>query len=74
MFTRSPEGDEYETWKVERVLFGLGFKEEDMERSPNEFSGGYQIRMNLAKLLVSSPDMLVLDEQITIWTSLRYGG
>lgn len=57
-----PEGDEYETWKVERVLFGLGFKEEDMERNPNEFSGGYQIRMNLAKLLVSSPDMLVLDE------------
>ncbi|MDF3820492.1 ABC-F family ATP-binding cassette domain-containing protein [Leptospira sp. 96542] len=57
-----PEGDEYETWKVERILFGLGFKEEDMERSPNDFSGGYQIRMNLAKLLVSAPDMLVLDE------------
>lgn len=57
-----PEGDEYETWKVERILFGLGFSEKDMERSPDEFSGGYQIRMNLAKLLVSAPDMLILDE------------
>lgn len=57
-----PEGEEYETWKVEKILFGLGFSEKDMERSPNEFSGGYQIRMNLAKLLVSSPDLLMLDE------------
>lgn len=57
-----PEGEEYNTWMVEAVLFGLGFKEEDMERSPEEFSGGYQIRMNLAKLLVSQPDMLMLDE------------
>ncbi|GBF49674.1 ABC transporter ATP-binding protein [Leptospira ryugenii] len=57
-----PEGEEYETWQVEKVLFGLGFTEKDMERSPNEFSGGYQIRMNLAKLLVSRPDMLMLDE------------
>lgn len=57
-----PEGEEYETWKVEKILFGLGFSEEDMERNPSEFSGGYQIRMNLAKLLVSDPDMLMLDE------------
>jgi ATP-binding cassette subfamily F protein 3 len=57
-----PEGEEYETWQVERILFGLGFQEKDMERSPNEFSGGYQIRMNLAKLLVSNPNMLMLDE------------
>jgi len=55
-------GEEYETWRVEKVLSGLGFSEEDMERSPQEFSGGYQIRMNLAKLLVSEPDMLMLDE------------
>jgi len=54
--------DEYETWQVEKVLFGLGFSEKDMERPPSEFSGGYQIRMNLAKLLVSRPDMLMLDE------------
>lgn len=57
-----PEGEEYNTWIVESVLFGLGFTEADMERSPEEFSGGYQIRMNLAKLLVSQPDMLMLDE------------
>jgi ATP-binding cassette subfamily F protein 3 len=57
-----PAGDEYETWKVEKILSGLGFSEDDMERNPSEFSGGYQIRMNLAKLLVSEPDMLMLDE------------
>ncbi|MDO6383639.1 ABC-F family ATP-binding cassette domain-containing protein [Leptospira santarosai] len=57
-----PEGEEYETWKVEKILSGLGFSERDMKRNPNEFSGGYQIRMNLAKLLVSAPDMLMLDE------------
>ena len=57
-----PNGEEYETWKVEKVLSGLGFSEADMERPPAEFSGGYQIRMNLAKLLVSEPDMLMLDE------------
>ncbi len=57
-----PPGEEYETWKVEKVLSGLGFSESDMERTPAEFSGGYQIRMNLAKLLVSEPDMLMLDE------------
>ncbi|OHD10720.1 MAG: ABC transporter ATP-binding protein [Spirochaetes bacterium GWB1_36_13] len=57
-----PKDEEYDTWKVEKVLSGLGFSEADMERSPEEFSGGYQIRMNLAKLLVSNPDMLMLDE------------
>lgn len=57
-----PADEEYETWKVEKVLSGLGFSEADMERKPEEFSGGYQIRMNLAKLLVSNPDMLMLDE------------
>jgi len=57
-----PPGEEYETWRVEKILSGLGFSEEDMERDPSEFSGGYQIRMNLAKLLVSNPDMLMLDE------------
>ena len=48
--------------RSEKVLSGLGFSEKDMERAPSEFSGGYQIRMNLAKLLVSRPDMLMLDE------------
>ncbi|HEY1407221.1 MAG TPA: ABC-F family ATP-binding cassette domain-containing protein, partial [Spirochaetota bacterium] len=57
-----PPGEEYETWRVEKALSGLGFSQSDMERNPSEFSGGYQIRMNLAKLLVSDPDMLMLDE------------
>jgi len=57
-----PAGEEYDTWKVEKILSGLGFSESDMERDPVELSGGYQIRMNLAKLLVSDADMLMLDE------------
>jgi ATP-binding cassette, subfamily F, member 3 len=57
-----PPGEEYETWRVEKILSGLGFSEDDMQRVPAEFSGGFQIRMNLAKLLVSTPDMLMLDE------------
>lgn len=54
--------EEYDHWKVERILFGLGFGAADMERSPAEFSGGYQIRLNLAKVLVSNPNLLLLDE------------
>ena len=57
-----PDGEEYETWKVEKILSGLGFSEEDFYKSPLLFSGGFQIRINLAKLLVSDPDMLLLDE------------
>lgn len=49
-------------WKVERILSGLGFSAEDMKQNPLEFSGGYQVRLNLAKILVSDPDMLLLDE------------
>jgi ATP-binding cassette subfamily F protein 3 len=54
--------EEYDTWKAEKILSGLGFSDDDMQRSPQEFSGGFQIRLNLAKLLVSRPDMLLLDE------------
>ncbi|MBI3580994.1 MAG: ABC-F family ATP-binding cassette domain-containing protein [Nitrospinae bacterium] len=56
------EDEQYDHYKVEKVLFGLGFNDEDMARSPLSFSGGYQIRMNLAKLLVQRPNMLLLDE------------
>ncbi|MBF0102985.1 MAG: ABC-F family ATP-binding cassette domain-containing protein [Desulfobacterales bacterium] len=54
--------DQDNVWKVKRILSGLGFSEEDMDRHPSEFSGGYQVRLNLAKVLVSEPDMLLLDE------------
>ncbi|MBI2082441.1 MAG: ABC-F family ATP-binding cassette domain-containing protein [Deltaproteobacteria bacterium] len=57
-----PEGEEWDHYKVERILFGLGFLEEDMAKSPTTFSGGFQIRLNLAKVLVSNPNLLLLDE------------
>ena len=56
------ENAEYEKYKVEKMLLGLGFKNSDFERAPSEFSGGYQIRLNLAKVLLSNPDCLLLDE------------
>ncbi len=49
-------------WKVEKILSGLGFSEADMQCEPALFSGGYQVRLNLAKVLVSEPDLLLLDE------------
>lgn len=49
-------------YKAETILFGLGFKEEDLLRPPQEFSGGYQLRLHLAKVLVGEPDCLLLDE------------
>lgn len=44
------------------VLFGLGFKESDLPRDVVEFSGGWQMRLALAKLLLQQPDVLLLDE------------
>ncbi len=51
-----------ELYRVEAILFGLGFKEEDLDKSPTDFSGGYQLRLHLCKVLVSDPDCLLLDE------------
>lgn len=56
------EEHKYDIYKVEKILFGLGFFEEDLEKNPLSFSGGYQIRINLAKLLVTQPNLLLLDE------------
>lgn len=52
----------YDHYKVEAVLFGLGFTESDMQLPPSHFSGGFQVRLNLAKVLVSHPNLLLLDE------------
>ena len=49
-------------YKVEKILFGLGFTKEDLAKDPNVFSGGFQVRLNLAKVLVSNPNLLLLDE------------
>lgn len=51
-----------ESYKVKAILTGLGFSEDDFDRSPAEFSGGFQVRLNLAKVLVSEPNLLLLDE------------
>ncbi len=66
------ERDHY--WKVEKVLAGLGFNKDDMQRHPSEFSGGFQVRLNLAKVLVSEPDLLLLDEPTNYLdiTSIRW--
>ncbi len=52
----------YDVYRVEKILFGLGFSAPDLEKDPLSFSGGYQIRINLAKLLVTEPNLLLLDE------------
>lgn len=57
-----PEEEEYDWWKAEKILFGLGFSEADLEKDPNSFSGGYQVRINLTKALVQNPNLLLLDE------------
>ena len=48
--------------KVRGVMFGLGFKESDLNRATSEFSGGWQMRIALAKLLIRNPEVLLLDE------------
>ncbi|MBW2699282.1 MAG: ABC-F family ATP-binding cassette domain-containing protein, partial [Deltaproteobacteria bacterium] len=56
------EGNEQERWRAEKTLAGLGFAHEDMERHPDVFSGGFLVRLNLAKVLLGEPDLLLLDE------------
>ena len=47
---------------VERTLMGLGFEREDFNRPTSDFSGGWRMRIELAKLLLKNPDVLLLDE------------
>lgn len=51
-----------EVYKAEALLFGLGFTEEMLSLSPDQISGGYRLRVQLAKVLLSEPDCLLLDE------------
>ena len=48
--------------EIERTLLGLGFRREDFDRPTSEFSGGWRMRIELAKLLLRRPDVLLLDE------------
>ena len=48
--------------EMERTLIGLGFEQSDLDRHTNEFSGGWRMRIELAKILLRKPDILLLDE------------
>jgi len=69
-----PDHEQDHFWKAEKILAGLGFSDEDMKKNPMDFSGGYQVRLNLAKVLVSEPDLLILDEPTNYLdiTSIRW--
>lgn len=54
-------GENYEA-EIERTLVGLGFEQRDFERPTSEFSGGWRMRIELAKILLRRPDVLLLDE------------
>ena len=69
-----PETEKDHHWKAEKILAGLGFNPTEFQRHPKAFSGGYQVRLNLAKALISEPDLLLLDEPTNFLdiTSIRW--
>jgi ATP-binding cassette subfamily F protein 3 len=71
-----PPAERDRLWKAEKILFGLGFDPRDLERAPIELSGGYQVRLNLAKVLLADHDLLLLDEPNNYLdiTSIRWLG
>ena len=72
--TGLPDAEKDHYWKAEKILAGLGFSADDMQQAPESFSGGFQVRLNLAKALVSEPDLLLLDEPTNYLdiTSIRW--
>ncbi|PID78353.1 MAG: ABC transporter ATP-binding protein [Deltaproteobacteria bacterium] len=69
-----PENEKSNIWKAEKILSGLGFSQKDFKKNPDNFSGGYQVRINLASLLVGEPDFIMLDEPTNYLdiTSIRW--
>lgn len=65
---------ESEEWKAEKILYGLGFSDKDLQKHPSQVSGGYRMRIKLAQILTSEPDMLLLDEPTNYLdiTSIRW--
>jgi ATP-binding cassette subfamily F protein 3 len=57
-----PPAERTHSWRAEKVLAGLGFDRHDFASHPGELSGGFQVRLNLAKVLLADYDMLLLDE------------
>ena len=55
-------GGDHEAAALERTLAGLGFSRDDLQRPTREFSGGWRMRIELAKILLQRPDVLLLDE------------
>ncbi|MGQ9842008.1 MAG: ATP-binding cassette domain-containing protein [Spirochaetota bacterium] len=71
-----PESEQHEYWRAEKILSGLGFDTSDMLKRVPELSGGFQVRLQLAKTLILNPDMLLLDEPTNYLdiTSIRWLG
>ena len=60
--------------EIEKTLMGLGFDRSDFKRSTKEFSGGWRMRIELAKILLQKPDLILLDNLPTTWTLNRCSG